>query len=55
VRLELLGYPVSLAQSQEALAPEMHVVVSRDEAPATVEHSKVPTDQWADGRCSCAR
>jgi hypothetical protein len=24
----------------------MHVVVSRDEAPAAVAHSKVPTDQW---------
>jgi hypothetical protein len=29
------------------------VVVSRDEAPIMVARSEVPTDQWADGRCSC--
>jgi hypothetical protein len=53
--LELPSYKVPLAQSQKAPAPEMHVVVSHDEAPAVVAHSEVPTDQWADGRCSCGR
>jgi hypothetical protein len=31
----------------------MHVVVSRDEAPMAVARSEVPTDQWANDRCSC--
>jgi hypothetical protein len=30
-------------------------VVSRDEAPAAVAHSEVPTDQWADSQSSCGR
>jgi hypothetical protein len=55
VRLELPGYQVPLAQSQKAPPPEMHMVVSRDEAPMVVERSKVPIDQWADGWCSYGR
>jgi hypothetical protein len=43
VHLELPGYHVPLAQYQKAPAPEMHVVVSRDEAPMVVAHSEVPT------------
>jgi hypothetical protein len=45
VCLELPGYPVPLAQSQKAHAPEMHMVVSRDDAPTVVARSEVPTDQ----------
>jgi hypothetical protein len=55
VRLELPGYLVPLAQSQKAPAPEMHMVVSHDGAPVVVARSEVPTDQWANGRCSCGR
>jgi hypothetical protein len=44
VRLELPSYPVPLAQSQKAPAPEMHVVVSRDEAPVAVTRFEMPTE-----------
>jgi hypothetical protein len=55
VRVELPGYQIPLAQSQKAPPPEMHMVVSHDEAPMAVARSKVPTDQWADKWCSCGR
>jgi hypothetical protein len=55
VCLDLRGYPVPLAQSQKVPPPEMHVAVSCDEAPTSVACSEVPTDQWADGRCSYGR
>jgi hypothetical protein len=55
VRLELPGYEVPLAQSQKAPPPEMHVVVSRDDAPMVVAHCEVPTQQWANGQFSCRR
>jgi hypothetical protein len=53
VRLELLGSQVPLAQSQKASPPEMRAVVSRVAAPAAMARPEVPTDQWADDRCSC--
>jgi hypothetical protein len=53
--LLVLGSPVPLAQSQKAPPLEMHVVVSRDEAPTGVARFEVQTDQWANGQCSCRR
>jgi hypothetical protein len=55
VHLELPGYQVPLAQSHNSPPPEMHVVVSRDEAPMAVARSEVPTYQRANSRCSCGR
>jgi hypothetical protein len=50
VLFELPGSQVPLAPP-----PEMHAAVSCVVAPVAVAHPDVPTDQWADGRCSCGQ
>jgi hypothetical protein len=55
VRLEQPGYQVPIARSQKDPPPEMCTVVSRVVAPMAVARPEVPTDQWADSRCSSGR
>jgi hypothetical protein len=55
VRHELPGSQVPLARSQKAPPPDMRAVVSRVVAPAAVARPKMPTNQWADSRCSYGR
>jgi hypothetical protein len=49
---KLLGSQGPLALSQKA-PPVMRIQVRRYVTPGAVAHFKVPTDQQADGRCSC--
>jgi hypothetical protein len=52
---KLLGSQGPLAQSQKTPPPVIRVQVRRAVTHGAVAHSKVPTDQWVDGRCSGVR
>jgi hypothetical protein len=43
------------ALSQKVPPPVMHVEVCHAVTPGTVAHFEVPSDQQADGQCSCVR